>query len=446
MAEYTFAVSGDSPADLWLRRPDVDTGVHHELAVGKRAPAILIAESAEIPRLKRKTGFGKDLLVFPDSESLRAHDAIMQHRPSLVVLSELFAKTRRGAELIGRIQTDVTLTHCQIRVLSDAGDYLLLVAERVTAGSSSTLEEPGKPLPPQYNGTRAAQRVRIGEGLEVRVDGNPVTLVDLSPTGAQVCLTAILRPYQRVRLVVVDGSSMFRFAASVVWVSFEPRKVKGPPQYRAGLGFVGADPDVVEALCVRYRPPGRPETAQLGKPSRHPLEPDMSATEPLPAVVGVVDEEVNIEEEIRIEDVALSEPSRHQPEPDVSATEPLPAVVAVVNEEVSIEEEFKVEDVTLSEPSRHPLEPDVSSAEPPQAVVEADVGVEKSRKPRRRAASLRELPSGTPVVIKRRGSKEEVVVLVRVKQTRFIAKDAAGRSVDLAVRDFLRPHLENRPT
>ncbi len=127
----------------------------------------------------------------------------------------------------------------------------------------------------------------------------------------------------------------------------------------------------------------------------------------------------------------------------MSATEPLPAVV---DEEVSIEEEIRIEDVTLGKPSRHPPEPDVSATEPPQTVVEADVGIEKSRKPRRRAASLRELPSGTPVVIKHRNGKEEVVVLVRVKQTRFIAKDPAGRSVDLAVRDFLRPHLENRPT
>ncbi len=140
MAEHTFARSSDAPAaDLQRRRPDVDTGVHHNLAVGTRGPAILIAESEEIPRLKRHTGFGDDLLVFSDSESLRAHDAIMQHRPSLVVLSELFAATRRGAELIGRIQTDATLTHCQIRVLSDAGGYLLLVAEHVAAGSWSTL-------------------------------------------------------------------------------------------------------------------------------------------------------------------------------------------------------------------------------------------------------------------------------------------------------------------
>ena len=388
MAEHTFALSSDSrAADLQLRRPDVDTGVHHELAVGKRAPAILIAEAEEIPRLKRQTGFGKDLLVFSDSESLRAHDAIMEHRPDLVVLSELFAGTRRGAELIGRIQTDETLTHCQIRVLSDAGDYLLLVAERVTAGSWSTLEEPGEPLPPQYNGTRAAQRIRVGEGLQVRVDGNPVTLVDLSPSGAQVCVTAILRPYQRVRLVVVDGPSMFRLAARVVWVSFEPRKAKGPRQYRAGLGFLDVDPDIVEALCVRYRPQGRPETAQLGKPSRHPLEPGRSATEPLPAVVAVVNEEVNIEvvnDEVGIE---------------------------VVNGEVGIEDEIRIEDVTLGEPSWHQPEPDVSPPGPLQTVVEADVGLKKSlkksRKPRRLAASLRELPSGTPVVIKRHTAKKK---------------------------------------
>ena len=305
MAEHTFARSSDSPAaDRQRRRPDVGAGVHHKLAVGTRAPAILVAESEEIPRLTRHTGFGRDLLVFSDSESLRAHDVIMHYRPSLVVLSELFVATGRGAQLISRIQTDATLTHCQIRVLSDVSDYLLLVAERVTAGSWSTLEEPGKPLPPEYNGTRAAQRVRIGEGLDVRVDGNPVTLVDLSPTGVQVCLTAVLRPRQRVRLVVVDGPSMFRFAASVVWVAFEPRDAKtrpiakswatsiawlpipppiswaysarkGPAQYRAGLGFLDADPDILEALCVRYRPQGRPETTQLGEPSRDPLEPDL---------------------------------------------------------------------------------------------------------------------------------------------------------------------------
>ena len=414
MAQHTLALSSDSPAvNRQVRRPGAYTGVPRDLAVGKRAPAILIAEAEEIPRLKRQTGFGKDLLVFSDSETLRAHDVIIEHRPNLVVLSELFAGTRRGAELIGRIQTDANLTHCQIRVLSDAGDYLLLVAERVTAGSGSTLEEPGKPLPPEYNGTRAAQRVRIAEGLEVRVDGNPVTLVDLSSSGAQVCLTAVLRPYQRVRLVVVDGPSIFRFAASVVWVSFEPRKAKGPTQYRAGLGFLDVDHDIVEALCVRYRPQGLPETTELGRPTRDLLEPDVSAT-PLPAVVALVNEEVNIE---------------------------------VVDEEVNIEEEIRIEieDVTLSEPSRHQPEPDVSPA-PPQPVVEADVGIAKSRKPRRRAASLRELPSGTPVVITRRDGKEEVVVLVRVKQTRFIAKDPSGRSVDFAVRDYLRPHLENRPT
>ena len=202
---------------------------------------------------------------------------------------------------------------------------------------------------------------------------------------------------------------MFRFAASVVWVSFEPRKTKGTPQYRAGLGFHDPDPDIVEALCLRYRPLGRPETVQIGKPFRHQPEPDVSPTEPLPAAVAVVNEDVSIED-------------------------------------VSIEEEIGIEDVTLSKPSRHQPEPDVSPTEPPQMVVEADVGLKKSRKPSRRAASLRELPSGTPVVIKRRDGKEEVVVLVRVKQTRFLAKDPAGRSVDLAVRDFLRPQLENRPT
>ena len=99
----------------------------------------------------------------------------------------------------------------------------------------------------------------------------------------------MLRPRQRVRLVIADGPSMFRLKASVVWVAFEPRKAKtrpiaksgatsiawlpipppiswaysarkGPAQYRAGLGFLDADPDILGALCVRYRPQGSPRS------------------------------------------------------------------------------------------------------------------------------------------------------------------------------------------
>ena len=150
------------------------------------------------------------LRVFADSELLAALDAVMKDRPSLLVLSELFAATRRGAEFVDRIKVDPTLSNCQIRVLSDAGEYLHIIANRVAAGLLSNTAAPGDPLSPGYNGTRRAQRVRIGDGLTVRIDGNPVTLVDLSSSGAQVCLTTRMRPHQRIRLSISDGQSVLR--------------------------------------------------------------------------------------------------------------------------------------------------------------------------------------------------------------------------------------------
>ncbi len=37
-------------------------------------------------------------------------------------------------------------------------------------------------------GTRRAPRVRIKDGVEVAVDGNPASLIDLSTVGAQLCI------------------------------------------------------------------------------------------------------------------------------------------------------------------------------------------------------------------------------------------------------------------
>ena len=88
--------------------------------------------------------------------------------------------------------------------------------------------------------------------VEVVVDGNVATLVNLSIAGAQVVSAAILRPNQRVRMTLADDAATVRFSAAVAWAAFEIPPKAGP-QYRAGLEFTDADPAAVGAFCDRHK-------------------------------------------------------------------------------------------------------------------------------------------------------------------------------------------------
>jgi hypothetical protein len=96
-------------------------------------------------------------------------------------------------------------------------------------------------------GTRRAPRVRIVDGVDVVIDGNTATLVDLSVIGAQVVSPSILRPNQRVRMSMGESNKPLRLSAVVAWASFELAATG--PRYRAGLEFFDADAKAVEQFC-----------------------------------------------------------------------------------------------------------------------------------------------------------------------------------------------------
>ena len=72
------------------------------------------------------------------------------------------------------------------------------------------MDEPKPALDQQ--GTRRAPRIPIKDGVEVAVDGNPAALVDLSTVGAQVVSPTVLKPNQRVRVMMGDGKTAVKCA------------------------------------------------------------------------------------------------------------------------------------------------------------------------------------------------------------------------------------------
>src|SRR5262247_2852117 len=211
---------------------------------------VLIAPSEHLQALMEREEFS-GAQTFSPQEALRALEVITRKRPNVVALEQTFAATTRGAALINRIKADPKLSTCEIRVVVHDSEYARVPASAaapVADGSAVAVAAPAPAAAPlDQRGTRRAPRVRIVEGVEVAIDGNVATLVDLSVIGAQVVSPTILKPNQRVRMSIGDVNKPLRFSAGVAWASFELAKTG--PRYRAGLEFFDADADAVQQFC-----------------------------------------------------------------------------------------------------------------------------------------------------------------------------------------------------
>jgi hypothetical protein len=230
-------------------------------------PAVVIAATNLMPSLRERLADDGELLTFADTEPIQALQAILEQRPSLIVLERLFAATPRGAALINRIKTDPQLGNAEVRVMAHAGDYTRVVAKPSMAespvsagamsgsGSSTAVEEGEEPAarPLDWHGTRRAQRHRVRDGVEIQLDGNPANVVDLSVVGAQVVSATILRPNQKVRVSIPNDDFVMRFRGAIAWAKFELPKASAPPRYRAGVEFTDADAKAVDAFCSKNK-------------------------------------------------------------------------------------------------------------------------------------------------------------------------------------------------
>jgi PilZ domain len=212
---------------------------------------VLIGPAGAIPSLRERLTSGAEVQTFTDTETLEALDHIVRHKPRIVALEHEFSTTSRGTALIDRIKDDPALSACEVRVVAHDGAFSR-VATRRKSGSrvSVAVAEPKPTLDPR--GTRRASRIAIREGVEVLVDGNTASLVDLSTVGAQVLSAKMLKPNQRVRLTLTDKKGTIRCTGSIVWASFEMPKGK-PTQYRAGIELAIDDPQLIASFAERHK-------------------------------------------------------------------------------------------------------------------------------------------------------------------------------------------------
>ena len=222
---------------------------------------VLIAAPEHLAALKAHPNF-LGARAFPDAEALKALEAITRDKPKSIVLERAFSATSRGAALIKRIKADPALVGCEIKIVGAdgtlAGSKKKKGDNAPGAAGSETADQPPvtsitppataapstPPAPLDQRGTRRAPRFTIVSGIEVMIDGNPATLINLSIVGAQVVSPTILRPNQRVRMILPDTERPLRFAAGVAWAAFE--MPKSGTQYRAGIEFFDAEAEPID--------------------------------------------------------------------------------------------------------------------------------------------------------------------------------------------------------
>ena len=196
---------------------------------------VLIGPADALPGLKERLDPKAEVQEFTESEALEALDHIIRTKPGIIAMEDQFSGTSRGTALINRIKDDPTLSACEVRVLAhDAAQSRVAVKRGGHGGQAIAVDEQKPAL--DVKGTRRAPRIRIKDGIEVAVDGNPAALIDLSSVGVQVVSPTVLKPNQRVRVLLGEGKHAVKCSGAIAWAAFEMPKGM-PTRYRAGIDF-----------------------------------------------------------------------------------------------------------------------------------------------------------------------------------------------------------------
>jgi hypothetical protein len=173
------------------------------------APADCIAALQEEPHLKGS-------IAFDDNDTKRALEVIRDQKPSVIALERSFVASLRGNGFIKQIKAEPELGGCDIQTVC----------------------------------MRRAPRHRLREKTKILTVDGPVTLLNVSKTGAQVLSTVLLKPRQRIRVTLGEGERPL--LGIVVWSHFE--LPEDGPCYRAGIEFVSSALPAVAEFLSRIKP------------------------------------------------------------------------------------------------------------------------------------------------------------------------------------------------
>ena len=154
------------------------------------------------------------------------------------MIEQAVAADGAGSTLMDRLHNERYLRGTEVRLLPPDRAADLMSSGPGDLDPQVWLSELAQALPPRPE--RRAARIRALADEQAFIDGQPVTLIDLSAVGAQVRSHTVLKPRQRIRVVLPPARGSVKAVAVVAWSTFE---IGPTPTYRAGVAFTRAIPD-----------------------------------------------------------------------------------------------------------------------------------------------------------------------------------------------------------
>ena len=193
--------------------------------------AIVLMRPDLVARVRQHFQSDPSIAVFDASETIPPLSIISPRAQMLLVVGHALTETMAGLEFLDRFR-EVNAT-AEVRVLAEGTNGNPTVLETaVTHPAHLALRAESVPF--TRAPVRRAPRVDMPEDAEAMINGMPARVVNLSPLGAQVLSSRVLKPGEHV-LVRLPSSPRVR--ATVVWSAFELPGAGREPCYRAGLEF-----------------------------------------------------------------------------------------------------------------------------------------------------------------------------------------------------------------
>ena len=210
------------------------------LGNGAHPCTLLIGSEPLVAAWNARAGKSTQVIPLVHTDVSHALETIGSKRPEVVVIEQAVATTGPGSTLMARLHTERFLRGIDVRLLAPDRASDLMSSEPGDVHPQVWLTVLAEPLPARP--MRRAERIKTGENEGALVDGTPVRLLDLSASGAQVYSTMVLRPQQRVKLVLSPERGSIKTTGVVAWSTFE---MAPTPRYRAGIAFAAAIPGLV---------------------------------------------------------------------------------------------------------------------------------------------------------------------------------------------------------
>jgi hypothetical protein len=221
---------------------------------------VVVADAAQTAAIRGGLPLSGRAMWFNESNLATALDSIRMNHPKLVAVEAAFAQKPQGQVFLSRIE-QLSIRGSAIQLVVRANGAWAMApyvgqpaaADPQAVGSTVGATQPAfVAAPMKATNTRRASRFKVVESLNAVVEDGRANLVNISIIGAQVVSPSVIRPTQKVKIVLPDAHDMVHLTANVAWSTFERLQLQTEPYYRAGMEFTDAAQEILEDYCRRH--------------------------------------------------------------------------------------------------------------------------------------------------------------------------------------------------